>query len=396
LPIVTGVRETGPSLVRALTAEKGFEVHSTRGNAAGIGVTAAVPVLTSRFLDTGPGGAGHAARRPLAAVHYAAKGAGDPAFPAVPQLTVRMTTDRQGGFTELWETTGPVTAGRYADLRYSHDGEHLFCTGRVESASRYADAVRRIYGDAFRLIDDLGYPHVFRIWNFVSDINGVNGDGLEIYRDFCVGRAEAVDRWATDSLMPAATGVGAHGGGIAFCLLAARSVRPVHLENPGQVPAYHYPAEHGPRAPSFARATYLGRPDGAPGVLYLSGTASIRGHRTLYRGDLDRQLACTLDNIDRVVGRDNLAAHGVAGGYSAADLRNIKVYVRRPEDLGRVRAFCRDAFAPEAGVRFLDVGICRPDLLVEIEGVVGEQVGEGEADHICGLRLGPAGGRGGR
>jgi chorismatase len=168
--------------------------------------------------------------------------------------------------------------------------------------------------------------------------------------------------------------VGAHAGGIAFALLATRSVRPVHLENPAQVPAYHYPPEHGPRAPSFARATYLARPDGAPGVLYVSGTASIRGHRTLYRGDLDRQVACALDNIDRVVGRDNLAAHGVAGGYSVADLRNIKVYVRRPEDLGRVRALCLDAFAPQADVRFLDVDICRADLLVEIEGLV---VGQG-------------------
>jgi chorismate lyase/3-hydroxybenzoate synthase len=312
----------------------------------------------------------HTTRHPLAAVRYAAKGADNPALSEVPRLTVQMTTDRQSGFTELWETTGPVTVGRHADLQYSHDGEHLFCTGRIDRASRYADAVRRIYGDAFRLIDDLGYPHAFRIWNFVSDINGVNDDGLEIYRDFCIGRAEAVDRWATDSRMPAATGVGAHGGGIAFCLLAARSGRPVHLENPGQVPAYHYPEEHGPRAPSFARATYLARPDGAPGVLYVSGTASIRGHRTLHRGDLDRQVACALDNIDRVVGRDNLAAHGVAGGYSVADLRNIKVYVRRPEDLERVRAICRDAFAPEADVAFLDVDICRPDLLVEIEGVV--------------------------
>jgi len=81
-------------------------------------------------------------------------------------------------------------------------------------------------------------------------------------------------------------------------------------------------------------------------------------------------VACALDNIDRLVGRHNLAAHGVAGGYSVADLRNIKVYVRRREDVERVRALCRDAFAPEADVRFLDVDICRADLLVEIEGVV--------------------------
>jgi len=341
-------------------------VRSTRGNTVRLGVTAAAPLLTSRFLDRDTGNVEHAVRHSLAAVHYAAEGA----HSEIPQVVVQMKTDRPSGFTELWETTGPVTAGRYADLQYSHDGEHLFCAGRIDRAPRYADAVRRMYGDAFRLIDDLGYPHAFRIWNFVSDINGVNDDGLEVYRDFCIGRAEAVDRWATDSLMPAATGVGAHGGGIVFYLLATRSIRPVHLENPGQVPAYHYPAEHGPRAPSFARATYLARPDGAPGALYVSGTSSIHGHRTVHRGDLDHQVACALDNIDRLVGRGNLAAHGLAGGYSVADLRHVKVYVRRAEDLERVRTLCRDAFAPQADVRFLHADICRADLLVEIEGVV--------------------------
>ncbi|MDY7086956.1 MAG: FkbO/Hyg5 family chorismatase [Actinomycetota bacterium] len=326
--------------------------------------------LRSRFVDLGTVGVDDGFRRPLAAVHHAAEVAEEPAGSVVPQLTVPMATGGQPGFTELWETTGPVTAGRYAGLRYSHDGEHLFCAGRIAAAPRYSEAVRQAYGEAFRLMESLGFPYAFRMWNFVSGINDANADGVEVYRDFCIGRAEAVDRWATDGVMPAATGVGAHGGGIAFCLLASRSVRPVHLENPGQVPAYHYPPEHGPRAPSFARATYLAGPDGAPGHLYVSGTASIRGHRTVHEGDLDRQVACALENIDRVVGRDNLAAHGVPGGYSRADLRTVKVYVRHAGDLERVRRLCREAFSPEADIALLTVDICRADLLVEIEGIV--------------------------
>ncbi len=326
--------------------------------------------MTSRFVDLRRWNVNDGAWRPLAAVHYAAQAADAPPASAFPQITVHMAASGGGGFTELWETTGSVTAGRYAGLQYSHDGEHLFCAGRVGPASRYAGAVRRAYGDAFGLAADLGYPYVFRVWNFLSDINGVNGDGLEVYRDFCVGRAEAFDRWPGDAVMPAATGVGARGGGVAFYFLAARSVRPVPVENPDQVPAYHYPAAYGPRAPSFARATYLGRPDGTAGHLYVAGTASIRGHRSVHRDDVDRQVARTLVNISRVVGHENLAAHGVAGGYSVADLRNVKVYVRRPEDLQRVRRLCRDAFAPEADVVFLNVDICRSDLLVEIEGVV--------------------------
>src|SRR5690606_4762058 len=98
-----------------------------------------------------------------------------------------------------------------------------------------------------------------------------------------------------------------------------------HHENNRQQPAYRYPRQYGPCSPSFARATSLSlqhRPH-----LFISGTASILGHETRAAGNLQEQIAVTLDNLNYL--RDNFAAelHGTTSPLSA-----LRVYLRQAED----------------------------------------------------------------
>lgn len=162
------------------------------------------------------------------------------------------------------------------------------------------------------------------------------------------------------------------GGGIPFYFLACRAGRVIHLENPRQVPAYSYPRQYGPKSPSFARATYLTRPGwpASAGALYVAGTASILGHETVHAGDVGRQCDVALENIAHLISAANLSRHGIGCGYDLNDLRLIKVYTRHLSDIPLVERKCREAFSPEADIRFLNVDICRRDLLVEIEGVI--------------------------
>jgi chorismate lyase / 3-hydroxybenzoate synthase len=223
------------------------------------------------------------------------------------------------------------------------------------------------------LLEKFGYSSVFRMWNFIGDINRDNAEGLEVYRDFCRGRAEAFEQCRVDfEQFPAATGIGSRGGGVAFYLLACRSGGHRHIENPRQVPAYHYPKRYGPRAPRFARATYLPSraADGVGGQIFVSGTASVVGHETAHGGNLVKQCQQALENIELVISPGNLAAHGVSASHGLRDMRNIKVYVRKFEDIPTVRGICREAFSADANIAYFTVDICRADLLVEIEGIV--------------------------
>ncbi|WP_158845828.1 FkbO/Hyg5 family chorismatase [Saccharothrix deserti] len=306
----------------------------------------------------------------LGAVRYTTR-AGPPRWEhGRPVLPLHMVRPGEPEMVEVWSTEDrPVETGEYRGLHYAHDGEVLFCAGHISPSADCGDATREAYLAAFDLVERLGYRNVFRMWNMIDGITDRSAYGTEVYADFCVGRGRAFDERGHD--MPASTGIGALGGGVSFYFLAHRSRAAVHLENPLQVPAHEYPRQYGPRPPSFARGTYLAPEPGRDrGTLYVSGTASILDHATVSPGDVVRQCQVTLANIAALIGADNLARHGIDGGYALDDLRAIKVYVKRPEDVPTVTRLCRDEFSRRVDVAVFTVDVCRPDLLVEIEGIV--------------------------
>ncbi|MFF1508317.1 FkbO/Hyg5 family chorismatase [Streptomyces sp. NPDC058326] len=291
----------------------------------------------------------------------------------VPEIGLHMASPGFDSFTEVWSTDAPAETGEHRGLVYAHDGEYLFCAGVIPEGATYREPTREAYEAAFEVMDRLDYRHVFRMWNFIGGINSDNSEGLEIYRDFCVGRAEAFEaKPERVTCMPAATGIGSRGRGIAFFFLATRTGTTQNIENRRQVPAFEYPRQYGPKSPSFARATRLvpAGEDETRGAVYVSGTASITGHETLHAGDIDAQCELTLDNIAHLVGSGNLRLGGLDGGHDLKELRWVKAYVRHEEHLPAVRAACADVFPPQTHVVFLNVDVCRDDLLVEIEGIV--------------------------
>ncbi|MBO1337178.1 FkbO/Hyg5 family chorismatase [Streptomyces sp. VRA16 Mangrove soil] len=313
-----------------------------------------------RIPEAGPG------RHILATVTYGATTGLTVGHHGNPDLAVPMAVTAGDPFTEVWTVSGRPRWASRDDLAYAHDGSHLFVAGVLPEQDVYTPSVRALYEKAFALVNHLDYGHIFRMWNFVGDIVGSNAEGMEIYQDFVRGRAQAFHTYMGDSTaqLPAATGIGTQGRGIAFLLLATRSAVPRHLENSRQTAAYHYPGRYGPKPPSFARATVL------DDVLYVSGTASILGHETVHRGDVRRQTQETLANIGHLISRDNLAPQGARGDHDLKDLRLVKAYVRREADMDEVRAVCEETLGSGVEVRYLNVAVCRDDLLVEIEGLV--------------------------
>jgi chorismate lyase / 3-hydroxybenzoate synthase len=157
--------------------------------------------------------------------------------------------------------------------------------------------------------------------------------------------------------------VGKRPGNTVISFLAAR--RPgMAIENPRQVSAYSYPAQYGPRGPSFSRAvfsTWSGRPQ-----LYISGTASILGHLSQHAGDAHAQTGETITNLRAVIAEAH--KYGLIGDTDSSDTL-FKVYLRRPEYQPVVEARLRKAFGPELPIVYLQADICRRELLVEIEVV---------------------------
>ncbi|MGW1908058.1 FkbO/Hyg5 family chorismatase [Streptomyces cinnamoneus] len=292
----------------------------------------------------------------------------------IPVLGSHMAADPSEVRTERWTVDQPIRGtGTDNGLVYSFTDDFLFCAGYIPEQGLFTEATREAYTAVFDLVERLGYPSIFRMWNLIGRINADNSEGLEVYRDFCRGRAQAFELYAAQGEdMPSATGIGSRGQGVAFYFLASRSAARVNIENARQIPAYNYPEQYGPKPPSFARATYLATGDQGlgTGALYISGTAGILGHETVHADDLDKQCRVALENIEYLISRRNLSGHGVPRGYELADVTQVKVYVRHREDMPAVRAACEEAFPNPMDIAYFNVDICRSDLLVEIEGVI--------------------------
>ncbi|OQC41074.1 MAG: hypothetical protein BWX64_01137 [Acidobacteria bacterium ADurb.Bin051] len=268
---------------------------------------------------------------------------------------------------ELWPAASPPVTGRAGPLAYAHDGRLLFGTGRLPIAGGAEPAAHALFSGLLALAAAHGYPHLLRVWNYLPGINEER-DGLEVYRSFNLGRARAwVSHYglAAERRFCASSAVGAPGEELLVCFLAARAPGR-HVENPRQLAAWRYPPRYGPVGPSFSRLTVA--PPGLGPCCFLSGTASVVGHATRHAGDPVAQLAETRENIGRALAA--AANHGPERWRSGLGaLAFAKVYLRRPADLGGVRAGLASHLAAGQPVLYLEADICRADLLLEIEGV---------------------------
>lgn len=283
-------------------------------------------------------------------------------------------------YGEAWRSRSTCIAGEGQGIRFRADANVLY--GVVEvvedsfAAAAGASPLQRATEDAyrriFRLLDAEGFPELWRVWNYLPAINAESPEygGLERYRQFNVGRQDAFlgAGRLTGGAVPAACALGVAGGPLSIAFLAGRlPAQP--LENPRQVSAWNYPADYGPRAPTFARATLAQLP--GQELLFVSGTASIVGHRTVHAGDVAGQARESLANIAAVLAEANKAS----GARYALDTLDYRVYVRRAGDFDAVRAALLPLIGERAAVVYVQADICRADLLVEVEASASRATG---------------------
>ena len=270
---------------------------------------------------------------------------------------------------EVWRSRGPIKTGRWDRLHFAqgelltmgHIALDLAECGDMRECSRIAYDLLQSY------LQQSPHPWPLKIWNYIPGINEGEGDA-ERYRQFCLGRAEAVpvDPGGSPPL-PAATGIGTPIDEPSLQVYFLAGALPgLDVENPRQVSAWRYPRRYGPKSPLFSRATIM-RMNGSSQFL-ISGTASIIGHQTHHENQVSNQLLESLRNVQSLLQE----GHRLMGGAQASlDSEGIlKVYIRHPEDFEQVRQTFEAAAPPEIPRIYLKGDICRASLLTEIDGII--------------------------
>lgn len=225
-----------------------------------------------------------------------------------------------------------------------------------------------------------GFDQVVRTWLYLGGITDPEA-GSQRYKELNRARSEFYGDIRfhcspsqpniPQGIYPASTGIGMGGTGLVAGCVALRSRRAdsflLALENPQQTPAYAYHPRYSPHSPKFSRAVALVL--GQNITTWLSGTASVVHSLSRHPGDIQKQTEQTIENMERLISSENFGFHGVKGaGARLSDLAKVRIYLKRPQDFAACKAICERRLGAVPAI-YAVADVCRPELLVEIEGV---------------------------
>lgn len=215
--------------------------------------------------------------------------------------------------------------------------------------------------------ESLNWGHVVRQWNYledVLDVRGAHSKDHQVYQAFNDIRSVAYGRSSFPAGYPASTGIGQAAGGVIIDLLALSAPQEVRVEpitNPKQIDAHRYSESvlvgdplddrSGKTSPKFERAKSVA--DGQHTTVFVSGTASILGEKSVAIGDVEEQTRVTIEVISSLIAGEKLT--------------HLRAYVKRTADIPAVRAVCEATYGSIPSL-YVTADVCRDELLVEIEG----------------------------
>ena len=270
----------------------------------------------------------------------------------------------------------------------SEDCMMVFASG-VCAQSGVADILKQSEA-AFELVQGIlenemmSFSNILRQWNYIEkiiDFDETHGQHYQVFNDV---RSFYYSKCSWEGGYPAATGIGTQHGGVVIDFIAVKPLNNcfiVPIKSPVQTDAHQYSRKVLEKSnvksfccktsPKFERAKIL--MNDTFGQLYVSGTAAIKGEETIANMDVEAQLIVTLKNIGELCSNTNLLNHSVPNMRGNSNLVSARVYVKDFENLGVVKEAFR-LLMPSCETIFVCGQICRPDLLVEVEGVVDVQL----------------------
>ena len=281
-----------------------------------------------------------------------------------------------------------LTASMAAEITYMpedgsirherHDGYTLlygngFCelvTEGITPASPDAsirEQSQEIFAQLGKILADNNFciNDIYRQWNYIEQITSMH-DGRQNYQEFNDARSRFYNSVQWTNGYPAATGIGTSCGGVMVEVYAIKGEKVVNhaIDNPLQISAHSYSQkvltgksdEKERTTPKFERARLVGD------TVYISGTAAIKGEDSLSLDSTVEQTAETMQIIKKLVASENIPVSTTESTYTL-----LRVYIKNGKDAPEAIKFMEENF-PDTPKHYLEADVCRPELLVEIEG----------------------------
>lgn len=231
------------------------------------------------------------------------------------------------------------------------------CAGAADAASSGAMQTRVVFDKLIAALADCGATleeNCVRTWIYVKDVD-------VFYQDMVDARIAVFDRHglSRDTHYIASTGIeGACAHRYDVVLMDAYSILGIDPAQISYLNAYDRLCATKDYNVTFERGTRIAYADRAHD--FISGTASIDpAGKVLHLGDVERQLGRALGNVDALLGSADACLD---------DMSHFIVYLRDPSEYPLVEDYFAERF-PEVPRLVLRGPVCRPEWLVEVEGI---------------------------
>ena len=231
------------------------------------------------------------------------------------------------------------------------------CAVNVEQPGSTIEQTQEVFGRLIGQLNDRGATladNCVRTWIYVKDVDF-------FYQDMVAARTALFDQQGLtrDTHYIASTGIeGSCSHRYDTVLLDAYSVVGLKPEQVSYLNDFDRLCATADYDVTFERGTRIAYADRAHH--FISGTASIDGSgEVVHLGDVRRQLERTLANVDALLR---------SGGAQIENMTHFLVYLRDPSDYAIVKNYLAERF-PEIPRLILRGAVCRPEWLIEIEGI---------------------------
>ena len=249
--------------------------------------------------------------------------------------------------------------------------DEILLTGAIyaSNADSIAEQSDDIFAQLGEILDKEEYyiNDIVRQWNYIEQITHLSPEGQN-YQQFNDARSRFYAKTDWVNGYPAATGIGTSYGGVTIVVDAARDSGKCSqaIDNPLQVSAHAYSQQvlidsnntRHKSTPKFERARRLNIDDNS--IIYISGTAAIRGEESSPSNDISEQLKLTMENIAHLY---------ICSEYEPKMLR---IYLKHRSNWPEVNNWIKNN-CNSIETLCVEADICRQELLIEIEGIANKK-----------------------
>ena len=261
---------------------------------------------------------------------------------------------------EIWQINQPTTSENFNNIFVSKSKNYMHGSIIIDLKKSFEDnqlTIIQSYKDFFSIAEK-NNMRIIKIWHYFPQLLKKYDNKKTNYALLCESREVVYKKYFKNQNYPAATAIGISGNKILMYFLASSCDKYETIENKRQVSSYMYPQDIFQEKPMFSRAVSFFDIDDGKEKIFISGTASIKGYKSMHALDLKSQFDEALRNYQTFIKVEN----------NKTNISRIYVSKLQNKDVPWIIDKLDKTFGTNNYV-LLKGDICREELLIELEGV---------------------------